>query len=164
MSLSLRPATIDDAAIINDIYNVYVHTSACTLQLDPSTLEERRAWMSGLSPKHPVLIAEENGVAVGWGSLMPFHVRTGYRSSVENSVYVRDGHHGKGVGGLLLTELIQRAKTNGFHRIIARITSNQTASVKLHTRFGFVHAGTLHEVGMKFGKWVDVSFYELALG
>lgn len=163
MAVTLRPARLEDAALINEIYNAYVERSVCTLQLEPSTLQERQTWMRGLSPQHPVIIAEENGVAVGWGSLVPFHLRPGYRTSVENSVYVREGHHGKGVGTVILKELIALAKRHGFHRIIARITSDQAPSIALHTRHGFTHAGTLNEVGTKFGRWVDVSFYELKL-
>ncbi|MFL5321664.1 MAG: GNAT family N-acetyltransferase [Myxococcaceae bacterium] len=163
MAVTIRPASLADAQLINDIYNPYVHSSTCTLQLEPTTLEERQAWMRNLSPKHPVIIAEENGVAVGWGSLVPFHVRPGYRFSVENSVYVREGFHGRGVGQAIMTELIASARSSGFHLIVARISSDQTSSVKLHERFGFTHAGTLHEVGTKFGRWTDVSFYELRL-
>src|SRR5262245_22446189 len=135
--LLLRPAVDADAGAINAIYNPYVLTSTATFQLEPSTLEERLAWLSGRKPEHAVLMAEERGEVVGWGSLNPYKSRGAYRLTAENSVYVRDDLRGRGIGGVLLGALIAHARVSGIHSILAGITREQEASIALHARFGF---------------------------
>jgi phosphinothricin acetyltransferase len=100
---------------------------------------------------------------VGWGSLSPYHARSAYRRTVENSVYVHHQHHRRGLGSLLLHELILRAQSLGHHAIIAGIDAEQTASVALHAKFNFEKAGHLKQLGFKFGRWLDVIYMELIL-
>src|SRR5215213_7135688 len=83
----IRPATADDLGDINDIYNHYVLHSSATYQEAPEPIEGRRAWFARHGPSHPVTVAEVGGRVVGWGSLSPFHARSAYRNTVENSVY-----------------------------------------------------------------------------
>lgn len=161
--MRIRPATRSDLVAINAIYNPYVLTSPCTLQLEPSTLPEREQWFLERSELYPATVAERDGQIVGWGSLSPFHARSGYRGSVENSVYVASAEHGKGIGSALLADLIERAQRVGHHCIIARITATAGASLALHHRHGFVAAGTLREVGFKLGAYVDVAFLQKLL-
>jgi phosphinothricin acetyltransferase len=110
-----------------------------------------------------VIVAEVNGEVVGWGSLSAYHSRSAYRRTVENSVYVHHQHHRRGIGSLLLKELIVRARTIGHHAIIAGIDAEQVASVVLHDRFGFQKVGHFRQVGFKFGRWLDVVYMELVL-
>ena len=108
-------------------------------------------------------VAELSGRVVGWGSLSPFHSRSAYRRTVENSVYVHHEFLFRGIGSAILTDLIKRGKTIGHHAIIALIDSGQPASVALHNKFRFQHAGHLKQVGFKHDRWLDVIYMQLLL-
>lgn len=162
-AITLRAATESDLAAINDIYNHYVHHSTCTYQEEPEPHASRRQWFSHHGHQHPVIVAEAGGQVVGWGSLSAYHPRSAYRRTVENSVYVHHHHHRRGVGSLLLSELIDRARRLGHHTVIAGIDAEQTASVALHAKFHFTKVGHLKQVGFKFGRWLDVIYMQLML-
>ena len=161
--LRIRPATGDDLAAINAIYNHYVLHSTCTYQEEPSTPEERAAWFAAHGPRHPVTVAEVAGDVVGWGSLSRFHLRSAYRFTVENSVYVRHDLHRRGIGRALLADLIVRARDLGHHTIVAAIDAGQAGSVALHRACGFEAVAHLKEVGYKFGRWLDVVYMQRML-
>src|SRR5262245_9700343 len=162
-AVTIRPATEPDLTAINDIYNHYVLHSTCTYQEELEPIEGRRRWFSHHGAQHPVTVAELDGRVVGWGSLSSYHARSAYRRTVENSVY---GHHEfprRGIGSVMLQDLIGRARTLGHRAIIAGIDADQKASVALHSRFEFQHVGHLKQVGFKFGRWLDVIYMELLL-
>jgi L-amino acid N-acyltransferase YncA len=160
---TIRPARAADLPAINAIYNHYVLQSTCTYQEEPSTTEERATWFAAHGPEHPVTVAEVEGEVVGWGSLSRFHARSAYRRTVENSVYVRQDLHRRGIGRVLLADLIDRAESIGHHTIIALIDAEQPASVAIHRAFGFQPVAHLNEVGFKFGKWRDVVYMQRML-
>ena len=159
----IRPATRLDLAVIDQIYNHYVLHSTCTYQEAPESIASRRRWFDHHGTQYPVIVAEVNGEVVGWGSLSAYHARSAYRRTVENSVYVHHHHHRRGIGSLLLKELIIRSRALGHHAIIAGIDAEQPASVALHKRFRFQKVGRLKQVGFKFGRWLDVIYMELLL-
>ncbi|MBC7544006.1 MAG: N-acetyltransferase [Candidatus Sericytochromatia bacterium] len=159
----IRPATHADLPAINAIYNHYVLTSTCTYQEEPETQGEREAWFATHGERHPVTVAEHDGVVIGWGSLSPFRSRGGYRFSVENSVYVEQGRHGQGIGKALMIDLIARATALGYRSIVAGVSADQTASISLHERLGFTRVALFQEVGYKFATWLDVAFLQLML-
>ena len=159
----VRPAARPDLAAVNDIYNHYVLHSTCTYQEEPDTIAARRQWLDHHTGKHPVIVAELNDEVVGWASLSPYHPRSAYRRTVENSVYVDHQHHRRGIGSLLLQDLIVRARALGHRAIIAGIDSDQPGSIALHERFQFRKVGHLSQVGFKFGRWLDVIYMELLL-
>ena len=159
----IRPATEADLTPINDIYNHFVLSSTCTYQEEPETAEGRREWFARHDADHPVVVAETEGRVVGWGSLSPYHARSAYRRTVEDSVYVHHGYHHRGIGSALLSELIERGRARGPRAISAGIDSEQSVSVSLHQRFHFTPAGLLRQVGFKFGRWLDVIYMELLL-
>jgi L-amino acid N-acyltransferase YncA len=159
----IRVAREDDLPAINDIYNYYVLNSTCTYQEEPEEIESRREWFARHGAKHPVTVAEVDGRVAGWGALSAFHARSAYRFTVENSVYVHHEFHRRGIGGAILKDLIERARTIGHHAIIAGIDADQPASVALHTKFGFQKVGDLKQVGFKFGRWLGVIYMELLL-
>jgi phosphinothricin acetyltransferase len=97
---------------------------------------------------------------VGWGSLSGYRERSAYRFTCENSVYVRHDLHGRGIGSALLTDLIERATLLDYRSIIAGIDGEQTASIALHAKFGFVDCGRQVKVGFKFERWLDVVFMQ----
>ena len=161
--ITLRAATETDLGAINDIYNHYVHHSTCTYQEEPESLESRREWFHHHGEKHPVIVAVMAGQVVGWGSLSAYRARSAYRRTVENSIYIHHQHHRRGLGLLVLQELIRRAHQLGHHAIIAGIDADHAASVALHAGAGFEKVGHLKQVGFKFDRWLDVIYMELIL-
>ena len=163
MSTIVRSATEADVPAILDIYNEAVLHSTATFDIEPHTLEERLQWFR--ETKHPycVIVAEAEGAVVGWGCLRSFRARVAYRFTTEDSVYIHKDYRGRGIGALLLAELIERAKKGGFHSVIAGMTQGNPASEALHKRFGFVDCGRNREVGYKFERWLDVIWMQLML-
>ncbi len=124
--------------------------------MEPRSLTQQQQWLAERSGAHVVLVAEDHGKIVGFASLSPYRDRPAYRTTVENSVYVDPAHQGKGVGKLLMTELVTTAREHGFHSMIARIAGHNDASVALHRSVGFEMVGVEKEVGRKLGQWLDV--------
>ena len=158
-----RLATIDDAEATRAIYNLEVTESTVTFDLVPRTLEQQQAYLVARSGAHAVLVAENDGDIVGFASFSPYRDRPAYSTTVEDSVYVRRDQQGKGVGKLLLGELVALARSHGFHAIMARIVGGHDASISLHRALGFEFVGTEREVGRKFGRWLDVDVMQLLL-
>ena len=158
-----RLATIDDAEATRSIYNLEVTESTVTFDLVPRTLEQQQAYLVARSGAHAVLVAEDGGEVVGFASFSPYRDRPAYSTTVEDSVYVRRDQQGKGVGKLLLGELVTLARSHGFHAIMARIVGGHDASIALHRALGFEFVGTEREVGRKFGRWLDVDVMQLLL-
>jgi L-amino acid N-acyltransferase len=161
MSVRIRLAERRDAAGIRAIYNHYVGESTALFDLVPRTLDEQVQWIDEHSGGHPAVVAVvcgEDGAdhIVGFGSLSPFRARPAYATTVENSVYLDPGYQRRGIGRMLLEELIRLAQAHGFHSVIARITGDNDASITLHAACGFELVGTEREVGRKFGRWLDV--------
>jgi L-amino acid N-acyltransferase YncA len=156
----IRDAAAADLDAINAIYNHYVLTCTCTYQTTPAAPEDRRAWFGAHDAQHPVTVAEEDGTVVGWGALSPFHTREAYRFTAEISVYVREDRQRRGIGRKLLADLIERARTLGYHVLIAAIDGEQAGSLALHATLGFAEVGRLREVGFKFGRWLDVVYMQ----
>ena len=161
--MQARLATIDDAEATRSIYNVEVADSTVTFDLVPRTIDEQRAWLSARSGAHAVLVAEHDGEVVGFASLSPYRDRPAYSTTVEDSVYVRRDQQGKGIGKLLLGDLVGLARSHGFHAMMGRIVGGHDASIALHRSLGFETVGTEREVGRKFGRWLDVVVMQLLL-
>jgi L-amino acid N-acyltransferase YncA len=160
----IRPAELSDAEAIMAIYNPVVATSTATFDLVPRTLEDQQAWLSDRSGARIVLVAEtEEGDVAGYAALSPYRERAAYATTVEDSVYVADAHHGRGVGRSLLDELVSTARAHGFHAMMARIVADHEASIALHSACGFQIVGHEREVGRKFGRWLDVTLMERLL-
>lgn len=157
--VQLREAREEDLEAINRIYNHYVVHSTCTLQTEPSTLQERREWLAAQGAR-PVLVATLGGEVVGWGALIQHHPRAGYRFTLEDSLYLRHDMTGRGMGRLLLEELLVRARALGAHSVLAKIEATQAQSLALHARCGFEEVGRLREVGFKLERWVDIVFMQ----
>lgn len=161
--MHVRPATIDDAEAVRSIYNLEVETSTATFDLVPRTLEAQREWLSARSGALACIVAEDGGEVVGFASLSPYKERAAYRTTVEDSVYVRRDQHRKGVGRLVLGEVLAVARRHGFHSVMARIEATREASIGLHESLGFRLVGIEREVGRKFGRWLDVALMQRIL-
>jgi L-amino acid N-acyltransferase YncA len=156
MGVSIRLVEQRDADAVRAIYNREVLESTVTFDMVPRTVEEQRDWIDEHSGAHPALVALDDNTVVGFGSLSPYRSRPAYAPTVEDSVYVHHDHRGRGYGRLLLEELVRRGADHGFHTVIARIVGDHEASIALHVRCAFEHAGTEREVGRKFNRWLDV--------
>ena len=160
----LRLATAADLPTINDIYNHYVLHSTCTYQTEPETLDAREAWFRDHSPdQYPVIVAEIDGRVAGWGSVSKFRPRAAYAPTAEPSVYIHHDFLGRGLGRILLLDLIARAKAAGFHSLIGGSSADQPASIAVQESLGFQRVAYLKEVGYKYGQWLDVVYLQLML-
>jgi L-amino acid N-acyltransferase YncA len=159
----VRPMMAADLGAVRDIYNHYVATSTCTFQVEPDTAEEREAWLRDRGPAHPAVVAEVEGSVAGWAALSPWKSRCGYSRSAEASVYVRHDMHRKGIGRLLLADLVARGRAAGLHTIIGGACTEHPASLALQEALGFVRVAYFREVGYKFGRWLDVAYMQLML-
>ena len=160
---TLRLARLDDAEPIRQIYNHEVTTSTVTFDIAPRSLDDQRRYLSDRSGAHAVVVAEEAGEVVGYGALSPWRSKAAYSTSVEDSIYVHRSHQGRGIGRLVLGELVQVATAHGFHAVFARIVGGHEASIRVHEAAGFEIVGTERQVGRKFGRWLDVVLMERLL-
>lgn len=165
-AIQVRDARDSDMPTVQAIYAEHVLTGIASFELEPPTLEEllrRRADV--LSNALPYLVAELNGEVVGYGYATLYRPRPAYSNTVEDSVYVRDGMGGRGIGQALLAEVIERCIVNGRRQMVAVIGNSENAgSIALHTRMGFRLVGVFESVGFKHGRWVDTVLMQRRLG
>jgi phosphinothricin acetyltransferase len=163
--VEVRPATEDDLAAINDIYNHYVVDSHVTFDLEPVDMEARRKWFRHFKESGPyrLLVAVDEGRLIGYASSSPFKSRPGYVTSVETSVYLASDAVGKGAGARLYEALFKVLAGQDLHRAYAGIALPNPASVGLHERFGFKRVALFTEPGRKFGRYWDVAWFEKPL-
>lgn len=162
--MQVRPATPDDAEAIRSIYNHEVEHTTATFDLVPRSLDDQRSWLSARSGAFSAIVAVDDAhEVVGFSALSPYKERAAYRTSVEDSIYIRGDQQGRGVGRLLLSHLLDIATDSGFHAVFARIEAGGTASRRLHEACGFRLVGIEREVGRKFGRWLDVALMECLL-
>lgn len=161
--VTVRSARTADAAAIAAIYNREVTESTSTFDLVVRSLEDQQRWLAERSGAFSAIVAEADTEVIGFAALSPYKERAAYRTTVEDSVYVAQSHTGRGVGRLLLTELVDMARLSGFHAVMARIEASGTASRALHQACGFELVGIEREVGRKFNRWLDVAVMQLLL-
>ena len=160
----IRDATPADLPRIFEIYNREVEGGIATFDTEPRIAGVDDGWLTGREAFHPVLVAVTGGEVVGWASTGPWSPRGAYRRTGEVSVYVDDSARGKGLGGELLRELIERARAEGTVKVLlARIAQPNPASVRLHEACGFRSFGTQRRCGEKFGRVLDVELLDLHL-
>ena len=162
--MDVREARPADVAAITAIYNDAVQHTTAIWNDDRVDEGDRLSWLvQRQSAGYPVLVAADADVVVGYASFGDWRAWDGYRHTVEHSVYVRADRRGEGLGVLLMTALIARAREIGTHVMVAGIEASNAGSVRLHERLGFETAGTLAQVGTKFGQWLDLTFMQLTL-
>jgi phosphinothricin acetyltransferase len=161
----MRAARLDDLPRLTEIYNHYVVHSPATFDLEPKTLDQRREWFSQFAEagRHRLLVAEEDGVILGYAGTMRWRPKPAYDTTVETSIYCAPESVGRGVGGNLYAALFDAIAGENIHRIVAGYVPPNPASAALHERFGFRPVGTFSEVGYKFGRYRDVCWMEKRL-
>lgn len=162
--MELRAATAQDAAGIALIYNDAVANTTAIWNDVQVDIANRAAWIAERQAQgFPVLVAVEGDAVLGYASYGPWRPHDGYRRTVEHSVYVSTQARGQGLGITLMEALIAAAKAQGLHVMVAGIDASNAVSIRLHERLGFAQTGLLPQVGMKFGRWLDLSFLQLQL-
>lgn len=159
----VRLVTARDAAAVASLYAPYVTDSAVSFEAKPPSVAEMGERIAAGGALYPWLVAEQDGALLGYAYATAFRARHAYRFTVETSVYVRQGGHGRGVGGALYGALLPLLQRQGFTQAIAALTLPNEASVRLHERHGFAHAGCYENVGHKFGAWRSVGLWQRAL-
>ena len=177
-TISIRVAQLSDAEAIRAIYNHEVLNTTATFDLVPRSLLDQQEWLTARSGAFAAIVAveapdrpddspdadpEAAGSVVGFGSLSPYKERAAYRTSVEDSVYVRRDRNGRGIGRTIVDALLDIAELSGFHSVFARIEASGAASRALHARCGFELIGVERETGRKFNRWLDVAVMQCLL-
>ena len=160
----IRDATLTDAERIAEIYNYFIAETVVSFEeetLGAKQIAERI--QDKVNAGFPWLVYERAGLVVGYAYAGPWHPRCAYRKSVETSIYLSHDIGGRGIGSQLYGELISRLRQLGFHTLIGGIALPNEASVALHEKFGFRRAAYYQEVGFKFGRWIDVGYWQLML-
>lgn len=165
MTVEIRDALPADLPGILSIYNDAVANTTAIWNDSLVDLANRQAWYDLRQQQgYPILVAlDGTGQVLGYASFGDWRPFDGFRHSVENSVYVRDGQRGLGLGAKLLAPLLDRARACGKHVVVAAIESGNAASIRLHERHGFSVTGQMPQVGTKFGRWLDLTFMQLIL-
>jgi len=159
----LRRCTAADAAQICDIYNHYVRETVVTFEESPVPEADMARRIADISADLPWLVWELDGVIVGYAYASPWKTRAAYRHAVESSIYLAPQATGQGLGPKLYAALIAELRRRGLHCVIGGAALPNPASVALHERLGFAKVAEFRQVGFKFGRWIDVAYWELML-
>ena len=163
-TISIRPAVLEDAAAICAIYNPYIADTSISFEEEPVSLEDMSGRITDVQAAGlPWLVAHEGERLLGYAYATKWRARPAYRTSVESSVYLDRGAAGRGTGTFLYRALLDELRKREVHRVIGGIAQPNEASVALHEKLGFRKVAHFSEVGRKFGRWVDVAYWELAL-
>ena len=161
---SVRPAVDADLDAILAIHNAAIRDSLAIWTETEVDRADREAWLSGHEADgYPVIVADVDGVVAGYAAYGEFRAKTGYRFTVENSVYVAEGYQRQGIARMLMLELIAIARARGIHVMIAAIEAGNTASIALHEQLGFEPPQIIREVGIKFDTWLDLALMRMVL-
>ena len=164
MEIQIRAYQTEDTEAILDIINHNILHSTSLYDYSVRSFEQQKAILEEKIQKgFPVIVAENKGEVLGFGMYSEFRFREAYQFTVEHSVYVAENYLGKGIGKLLLSELIVLAKAQKLHTMIGVIDSENQNSIAFHEQFGFKIVGTIKESGYKFDRWLDSVFMQLLL-
>jgi L-amino acid N-acyltransferase YncA len=157
----IRNVQIEDAQELLDIYNYYVVNTVITFDLEALSLDAFKEKITTVSADYPFIVYEENSEILGYAYGSKFRPKPAYNNTVESTVYLKHGAQGKQIGSKLYNELLFLLKQKNVHVVLGVLTLPNEASVKLHEKFGFKEVAHLKEVGLKFGEWQDVGFWQL---
>jgi L-amino acid N-acyltransferase YncA len=159
----IRNVNIEDAGAICDIYNHYVLNTTITFEEEPVSIKEMQGRIVEVTASLPWSVSEESGKVIGYAFASNWKSRCAYRFSVESTVYLHPDFIGKGIGRRLYESLISELRNRSLHGVIGGIALPNEGSVALHERLGFIKVAHFKEVGLKFGQWIDVGYWQLLL-
>jgi L-amino acid N-acyltransferase YncA len=159
----IRDCLPSDASQVCQIYNHYVRETVITFEDVPVVESDMAQRISEVTERLPWLVWEQSGSIVGYAYATPWKARSGYRFSVESTVYLAQAFAGRGIGTQLYQALIDDLRSREVHCAVGGIALPNPASIALHEKLGFSKIGEFKEIGWKFGKWVDVGYWELVL-
>ena len=160
----IRDATPADAAEVAAIYNHYIEHTTITFEADALSDDDMRARIAkAQSAGYPWLVWADAGELLGYAYASKFRDRAAYRYTAEATIYLAPGASRRGIGSKLYSELIARLRASGSHLVVGGIALPNDASIALHKSLGFTEVGTFSEAGRKFGRWIDVGFWQLRL-
>jgi L-amino acid N-acyltransferase len=147
------------------IFNEAIITSTALYDYKARTIENMANWFKAKeSGAYPVIgMVDDAGTLLGFASYGSFRAWPAYKYSIEHSVYLHKDHRGKGLGKTLMLALIERAQAQQYHIMVGGIDAANATSIALHEKLGFTHSGTIKQAGFKFGRWLDLAFYQLML-
>ena len=164
-NVAVRPSTESDVPAMLAIYTHHITRGLGEVDLEPTHADDiKRRRKNMLRRRLPHLVAERDGVVVGYAYAVPFRKRPAYRYAVKHSIYVHPEHLHSGIGRLLLPALIEACTSAGFRQMFAYIDADNTASQNLHEALGFRRVGLLEGVGFKYGAWTDSLLMQRAIG
>ncbi len=165
----IRLAEPKDVAGITEIYNDVILNTTAVYAYEPFTLENRQAWFEDkMNHGFPVFVADDNGAdnagtVIGFSTYGSFRASPAYLHSVENTIHIHPNYRGQGIGKLLMPPIIEAAKEQNMHTMVAGIDASNVGSIRFHQGFGFGQVAHLKGVGFKFNRWLDLVFMQLML-
>ena len=160
-AVAIRPALVADAERICEIYNHYVTNTIVTFEEEPVTASEMRERIAAVIERLLWLVLECDGVIAGYAYAAPWKARSGYRFTVESSIYLAPVQIGRGFGSALYRALLKALRALDVHCVIGGAALPNPASIALHEKLGFRQVAHFRQVGRKFGRWIDVAYWQL---
>jgi len=160
----IRDAVENDLFDILEIYNDAILNTTAIYSYNPHTIDERKQWYKQRKHEgYPILVCEVNNKVIGFATFGQFRAWPAFKYAVEHSIYVHEKHNNKGIGTLLLKEIIRICNESEYATIVAGIDGLNEKSIKMHKKQGFKYSGRINKAGFKFGKWLNLDFYQLEL-
>lgn len=160
---SIRKATIADAAIIADIYNEHITAGGSTMDEVLKNGSDITNWINAFNGRELILVLEDSESIFGWGIIKRYSDRKGYDVACETAVYLRSNKTGQSFGGMMKKALIEKCRELNYHHLVAKIFSENYASIRYNQKLGYDIVGVQKEIGFKRGKWLDVTIMQLLL-
>lgn len=160
----IREASEKDLKGILEIYNDAILNTTAIYAYKIQSLEEKKQWYEKKKQDgYPLLVFEKNNTVVGFATFGPFRDWPAYKYTIEHSIYVHKDYRNQGIATKLMKEIIKIANEREYATVVAGIDAANEVSIKMHEKIGFKYSGTVTKAGFKFGKWLDLAFYQLNL-
>lgn len=161
--MEFRVADITDAQTVMEIYNEHIVDGNSTMDLQPKTLTEIEDWFKGFWQRELIVMQEDENKILGWGIIKRYSDREGYAKACETAIYLRADETRKGYGTLMKKWIIEKCRELGYHHLVAKVFSSNTASIEYNKKLGYELVGKQKEIGYVDGQWRDVTIMQLLL-
>ena len=161
--MKFRIADITDAVAVMEIYNEHISNGISTMDLQPKTLAEIEDWFKGFWERELIVMLEDEDNVLGWGIIKRYSDREGYANACETAIYLRSAETRKGYGTLMKKWIIEKCRELGYHHLVAKIFSSNTASIEYNKNLGYELVGEQKEIGFVDGQWQDVTIMQLLI-